>query len=167
VVELRDPVWLYGTLVSPEDLPLVSPFTWRTKLNRENGNLYAVTSRARKTVYMHRLITKCPVGMVVDHANRDTLDNRRENLRITTVGKNGANHGEHQDSLVPYRGVSFHGKARYRARIRRDGVDVHLGTFPTPEEAAAAYDSAALAVFGPFAWINLRPASPAEEDIPF
>jgi len=45
----------------------------------------------RHFVGLHRIITNCPVGMVVDHLNHDGLDNRRVNLRIVTQLENARN----------------------------------------------------------------------------
>lgn len=40
------------------------------------------------TIYMHRFIMNCPVGMEIDHKNTDSLDNRRVNMEICTKKEN-------------------------------------------------------------------------------
>lgn len=46
------------------------------------------------TVLMHRVLTNCPKGMVVDHLNHDGLDNRMFNLRVCTYSENMLNSRE-------------------------------------------------------------------------
>ena len=58
------------------------------------------------------------------------------------------------DNTVGWKGVQKHG-TRWRARIAR----VHLGMFDTPEDAARAYDAAALDMYGPQAWTNAKHAA--------
>lgn len=91
--------------VDIEDFPLVTAHRWSLL-----GG-YVVTTIAGKLVSLHRLI--CPVGegMVVDHINRDRLDNRRCNLRPATRLENIQNHdGWHED---------FFSEIAYEGNIRR------------------------------------------------
>lgn len=72
-------------------------------------------------------------GLVVDHINRDPLDNRIENLRLLTHSQN---------SLNSKRKGYFWNGCRYRARIYIQGKNIELGTFKTEEEASSAYEEA-------------------------
>lgn len=73
-------------LIDADDYPVVSALSWRASPNPMGG--YYATAAAKRadgrttTLYMHRLITGAPKGKEVDHWNHDTLDNRRENLRV-------------------------------------------------------------------------------------
>jgi hypothetical protein len=153
-------------LISEEDAPLIQPRNWFAQYNKHSSKWYAwawILVEGRKVKrYMHRLITGCPPGLVVDHENGDGLHNWRGNLRVTTHRFNAANccaFGE-----VPYRGVVKEGR-RFRARINGK----HIGTFEHAEEAALAYDEAAVAEWGAFAWRNfpLPIATTVTEDIPW
>jgi AP2 domain len=53
-----------------------------------------------------------------------------------------------------YRGITRSGKTRWRAIVQHKGVYQNLGTYDTAEEAARAYDKAALALFGDAALLN-------------
>lgn len=70
-------------LIDARDSELVSAHRW-TANPTPFGAFYATTSIKGKTVYMHRLIVNPPKGKEVDHINRNSLDNRRENLRAVT-----------------------------------------------------------------------------------
>lgn len=101
---------------------------------------------------MHRLILDAPKGMQVDHINGNGLNNRRENIRLCTHEQNSYNQQK------PYGSSKYKGVCRKRgkwdAQIRASGKIIWLGSFATEDEAANAYDEAALKHFGEFAFTN-------------
>ena len=74
---------------------------------------------------------------IVDHRNRDTGDDRFENLRAATSSQNNANRRGRSKTGLP-KGVSFD-KGRFQAIGGYKGVRYYLGSFRTPEEAHEAY----------------------------
>lgn len=100
----------------------------------------------------------------VDHINGDPLDNRRCNLRLATPRLNAANRGPQRNNASRYKGVSKTPAGRFSARIK-DGVKVRrIGNFATEAEAALAYDAAARAAFGQYAWLNSDHFSELHQD---
>jgi hypothetical protein len=80
-----------------------------------------------------------PVGMV-DHINGNTLNNCRNNLRVTNKSLNGYNAKIKSNNTSGYRGVSFNKKKRkWEAYIWLNKRRYHLGYFETKEEAYAKY----------------------------
>jgi oligoribonuclease NrnB/cAMP/cGMP phosphodiesterase (DHH superfamily) len=141
--------------VDPEDLPLVEKYSWNAHVR---GGAVAYTGGGRaapKNEYMHHLLLPQKDGFVVDHINRNTLDNRRCNLRYATRSENGAN----MDRGSKYKGVTPHGSG-FKAQITVDGSNRVIGTFASEEEAARAYDIAAKAQWGVFARINFGQRDP-------
>ena len=65
-------------------------------------------------------------------------------------------HQQYHPSLgrCGYRGVTRSGNTRWRALMRHKGIYQNLGTYETAEEAARAYDKAAIALFGAAAFLN-------------
>lgn len=105
---------------------------------------------------MHTLIMGC-TG--VDHRNGDGLDNRRSNLRKATAAQNTWNRRLSSNNRTGYKGVQFYpNKGRWRAQIRVNRRQISLGYHDTIEQAAAAYNEAALEHFGEFARLNTIPA---------
>lgn len=138
-------------LVDAADLPLVGNIKWRA--GDSKGKIYAVHGRHQK-LRMHRLIIGAPKGVPVDHANGDTLDNRRCNLRLCTPSQNGANSVTPRGSSQ-YRGVRLRRKTgRWIAQINVQNKRIHIGVFPTEREAALAWDAVAHKAFGEFARLN-------------
>jgi len=91
----------------------------------------------------------------VDHVNGNGLDNRRANLRIATAQQNQANRSAQANNASGLKGVSWHKRDRkWRAHIRIAGKQHSLGYYATREEAAGAYDVAAVEAHGEFARRN-------------
>ena len=98
----------------------------------------------------------------VDHRDGNTLDNRRENLRVATAAQNVRNARKKRSATTSrYKGVFFtrgrKGRSLskpWQAQIRRGGKNRYLGCFETAEAAALAYDTAARETFGEFACLN-------------
>lgn len=126
-----------------------------------NGYVCASIQAVKKNwTALHRLIMGAIAGVLVDHINGDTLDNRRANLRLCNKSQNAANGFAPVRSASGYKGVNAikrRGKIRpgaFRAFIETGMKYLHLGIFRTPEEAAIAYDIAAIYYHGDFARIN-------------
>lgn len=109
-------------------------------------------------IFLHRLVIGAKSGEEVDHINGDTLDNRRENLRICTRKENARNREIPSNNSSGLKGVSYCKRTRrFRAYIRHNRIQRHLGYFSTAREAGAAYDRAALKLFKNFAKVNSAP----------
>jgi hypothetical protein len=99
--------------------------------------------------YMHRVIVTPPAGLQVDHIDGNKLNNVRSNLRIATQSQNCANKPAKEGITSGYKGVMWTG-TKWGASIRGKW----LGSFAAPEEAAIAYDHAAIQAYGQFAYLN-------------
>lgn len=97
-----------------------------------------------KTYLTHRLIWLLVYGewpeYEIDHLDRDPMNNKIENLRAATRIENQHNHGVRKDNSSGYIGVYFFKRDNnYRAQIALNGKRIHLGYYPTAEEAFLAY----------------------------
>ena len=131
--------------------------------NPATGNWNKNGKRYRR-YYLSRLLMGDPKGMLVDHINGDTMDNRRSNLRVCSKGENGRNRKtQSKNNTSGFKGVSYIGKGPdminelsrpWQAYINYNKKRYYLGRFVTPEEAARAYDAKALELHGEFARLN-------------
>jgi hypothetical protein len=149
----------YVTIVDDEDYESLSRHKWHVMVTK-TGNAYAVRLVTRdgkqRAVLMHRQITGAPKGSHVDHANRNSLDNRRQNLRPCSSSQNASNHCKQRGTWSSrYKGVSWSSRAgKWRAYIVVQTKFKHLGYFDTENEAALTYNRAAKKHFGEFALPN-------------
>ncbi len=140
----------FPVLLDAEDLPLIASHNWDIRDNGR-GQKYVSGSIAGKSEYLHRKIMGARKGQLVDHANGDTLDNRRANLRFATKSQNAANMRKPGRDLP--KGVTA-SRGRYNAKIKVQYKIIGLGTHQTAEAAGQAYDRAAIKFFGEFACLN-------------
>ena len=87
----------------------LNKFTIGVEYNKSKKYFYSYIMYGNSKIRLHRFITNCPKGMVVDHINGDTLDNRIRNLKITTQSENSKNR---QDSM--HYGITTRNKTGYR-----------------------------------------------------
>lgn len=134
---------------------------WKWFAWKNTGGQYYAGRRVRiavgkqATVHMHRAILSAPDGMQVDHVNHETLDNRRENLRLATFSQNTKNRKRYKNNTSGIKGVSLYKPSqKWIAIISVDGKFKHLGYYVSKEAAAHAYAEAAHRFHGDFACLG-------------
>jgi hypothetical protein len=145
------------TTVDGDDFEIMSTSKW-CAMKHGRGGAYAVrwNRKAGKHEYMHRVIMNPGKGFDVDHINGDTLDNRRENLRVCSRAENVRNRAKtKRKTLSKYKGVCWHkGRNIWVSYICYNHKTTHLGAFAREEDAARAYNEKAIELFGDFARLN-------------
>jgi len=96
--------------------------------------------RNNKHIHLHQcIIGKAPEGLVIDHINRNSLDNRKSNLRFVTQKFNMRNTGMYSHKTSGHKcGVWDKSRDKWAARIKSDGVHINLGRFGDIKEAVKA-----------------------------
>lgn len=147
---------LHAAMVDIQDYEAVDNILWSMGTD---GYAY---NQNRRRLSLHRFILERKIGRpltrieLADHEDHDRLNCRRYNLRLATAGNNVANKSRPSNNTSGYKGVYFHiRRHKYAAGIASDGSSIHLGLFTDPEQAALAYDAAAIQLFGEFAYTNI------------
>lgn len=91
-----------------------------------------------KRILLHRYILDVSREMIVDHVNRNTLDNRIKNLRVVTHSQNMQNRNLQKNNSTGIRGVTRRDSGKFCARVRLNRKVVYYEQFGTLEEAEAA-----------------------------
>lgn len=143
-------------LVDDEDYERLSLFKWHYA--ESDGIGYAKKNNKGKKpalIRMHRLVVGASEGQKVDHINRNTLDNRKSNLRFVTQSQNMMNATIRKTNRSGFKGVCFVSREKkWLATIWKDGKQTWLGYFKDKEDAAQAYNKAALELHGQYAFLN-------------
>jgi len=151
----------FVTLVDNEDYGRLMQYKWHVM---KNFNMYYATREVhvngvRTSLQMHRNILNLSLGdgKLVDHKDRNGLNNQKENLRITTASLNMHNRKINCNNTSGYRGVhsmKSHGNQYWNAAIKGQPNRENCGCFKDPIMAAKAYDRAAIRHFGDAALLN-------------
>jgi hypothetical protein len=140
-------------IVDADDYDQLSKHKWHVSKNHRTE--YAGMSPGGKYIKMHRLLLNAPPHLVVDHRDRNGLNNRKANLRLCTHQENICNQRPQRDRTSRFRGVHWHKTTKkYAARIQKYGKRYFLGYYHDEIEAAVAYDIKAMEFFGEFAYLN-------------
>jgi hypothetical protein len=160
-IYLDEGLW---TIVDPKDYYRFACFKW--VIGRGKGKFYAIRGQVispadSKIVQLHRLIMDAPDGLLVDHRNGVSLDNRSANLRLATQSQNQCNKRKRENTTSRYRGVYFNKEHRkWAAFINVNGKKIWLGYFDCETEAARVYDEAAKKYRGGFTRLNFPEEAP-------
>lgn len=118
-----------------EDLNYLNNHKWRTILKGAKGVPYLCTEHI---VYFHRLVMGLP-NTEVDHVNRNTLDNRKANLRLANRQLQLINTSIRLDNIQGIKGVYFCTRGDrtkcWRAEIQIGNKHFYSKYFQSKEEA--------------------------------
>lgn len=147
----------FDFLIDEEDIEMCKPYTWVLhQYAHKSGTEYFYGQQAKCKsgggVLLQRFLMSEPKGLVVDHINHNTLDNRRSNLRVCENRENIRNAKLlNTNTTSGYKGVTWDKHSRkWMANIRVDYHKKTLGYFNTPEEAAKCRQAAELKYFGEY-----------------
>lgn len=114
----------FEVLIDEEDIQKVNKYNWFVRIDKKSENRFYVEtfssgSKERKKIMLHRYIMDCPDDMVVDHLNRNTLDNRKSNLRVCTQTENMQNRKAQKNTKLGIKNISID-KNKYVFQITRN-----------------------------------------------
>jgi hypothetical protein len=147
-------------IVDDADYEYLSQFKWYAFKGR--NTYYAkrtlpFSDGKHRKVYMHREIMGAGDDALIDHEDGNGLNNTRDNLRLATRSQNNYNRISQPGSSSPYKGVTWSKCAqKWQAQIKKNRHQMYLGLYDLPEDAARAYDIAAIQYFGDFAKLNFE-----------
>ncbi len=146
-------------LIDDEDAERPEIGLQKWSATKHGGRWYAKRATPRpdhRHLYLHRVVLGLPPNFPdVDHVNGDGLDCRKENLRTATRSQNLTNSGS-RGGTSRFRGVSWDKRRHQWIAFIGGHNKKFLGRFDIEEDAAEAYDAAALADYGEFARTNKR-----------
>lgn len=136
----------YEVRIDAEDLPkIIERYSSISIRDRGNKWIYAIgverkkyrNGKANRNRLLHRFINNTPNHLQTDHINRNTLDNRKSNLRSVTNAQNSQNYGVSKKSKSGIRNVFWSkGLGKWRVMIQKDGKKHHFGYYDDINEAA-------------------------------
>ena len=148
-------------LYSLDDAQLLKGWKWQVRKHCHHYYLRRSTKvqGEYKTFLFHKLIAEIIFGDLegkyIDHINGNSLDNRRENLRLATPMQNSQNMKKPRTNTSGYKGVSWSkARSKWLATINVNKKLIYLGLFVEIVDAAKAYDKAAKEHFGTYALTN-------------
>jgi hypothetical protein len=142
-------------IVDVEDYVRLSQWNWYAARIRKTNIFYAArftsVAEGRRMIFMHRELVPSELPET-DHRNRNTLDNRKQNLSPCQRGDNQANRGKDKRNTSGYKGVSWSkSNEKWQAQTSVGGKNVHLGFRDKPEDAYKLYCDFVISVKGKFA----------------
>lgn len=147
------------TLVDDEDFEFLNQWKWQAHGCR--GILYARRRQknndgSHSVIHMHKEVMKVSgTNTIIDHKDRNSLNNQKANLRTCNTSQNTANSRKRLGCTSKHRGVAKYRDGKWRAYAAKNGKMIHLGYFEDESDAAKKYNEVALKLHGEFANLNI------------
>ncbi len=140
-------------IVDADDYAAVMEFNWNAQKSH-SGTFYAKGSHGGPL--LHRFVLRMSDPKIqIDHANGNTLDNRKSNLRVATHEQNRQNRGAYKNSKSGYAGVHWHRRDKvWVVYVNTNGKRTYCGEYEDKETAIAARIAAEVEQHGEFAFSN-------------
>ena len=138
------------TLVDDEDYDYLNQWRWNASWSNNTKSFRVRRFTISGTIYLHRVIMNAPKDFQVDHINHDTLDNRKENLRLVTNSQNMINRRVQSNNTSGVKGVYKNGN-KFVAQIWIDGKSQYLGIYKNFKDAEIARRDAEIKIHGQYA----------------
>ncbi|WP_302579363.1 HNH endonuclease signature motif containing protein [Clostridium saudiense] len=123
---------LTETFISLEDVNNIAQFKWNPTTTKQ-GKTYM---KNKKLGLLHRFLMNPGEGLVVDHINGNSLDNRRSNLRVVTGTENRMNRID--SNVADIAGITILRNGTFQVRLRKGQTNLYCETFNSREEAVKA-----------------------------
>ncbi len=146
-------------LADDEDFEFLSKWKWYFSDKGYAVRTTYLSDGQQTTIRMHSLVLLSRLNQQIDHANRDKLDNQKFNLRFSTQANNCCNAGIRKDNISGFKGVSWCSTMlKWRVQVQTEGAKKSIGNYENKEDAARAYNEAAIKYHGEFAYLNEVPS---------
>lgn len=153
-------------ILDDEDYIYLSKFKW--KVIQKGNDYYAVIKKmkgkGRETtqIYLHEFLIDLENCDCIGFKNKNTLDNRKENLFGVSKGYNLSRTRKRltlngKPTSSKYKGVTKRikkGKLTWEVRISKDKNTLYLGSYKTQKKAGLVYNKKALELYGEYAYQN-------------
>jgi hypothetical protein len=137
-------------IIDIESIEKMIDYQWYVK--KSDWGYYSTGYVNKKVVILSRFLLNAQIGQYVDHINKNTLDNRIENLRFVTNQQNGFNRKVGKNNTSGIMGVEWSKqKNKWQAKIKFNYKTRHLGFFDDINDATIARLNGEKEYFGEFA----------------
>lgn len=134
-------------IIDAEDVERVGQYKW----NKQNKGNHVEAYVDKKVTQLHRFImNETDSNVLIDHINRNPLDNRKCNLRRCTKQQNCCNRKVHKQNKTGHKNISIR-NGRYAVHIYKNGKQHYIGSYAELEDAIKARDEALEKLHGEFA----------------
>lgn len=148
-------------LVDDEDYEWLSQWKW---CPHKNGHATYAHRNLKigdhwGVILMHREIMKLQPGdgIIIDHIDRNSLNNQKSNLRVSNKSQNAINSRLNCNNSSGYRGVFLDRRdGKWYSQIRVNYKKIHGGRFEDKVSAALSYDKLAIKHYGKDAFLNFK-----------
>lgn len=141
-------------IVDDEDFERINKIKWSA--SKYNKNLFRAIGKIKgKRVIMSRMIMNNPKGYLIDHIDRNALNNKKSNLRLCNHSQNAINSTKNKNNTSGFKGVWWNKNSEvWQSAIMHKNKRYRLGSFEKKIDAVNSYNNKAKQLFREFAYIN-------------